>query len=292
MNNCRRNFVSAPRGINCNTVAAASHARWLIPKFVVDRKSLALSSALSSTFVLSLLLASPAYAADECGPLAASVTCTSTSGVGNPYPDGIEYSPPNDFSLFVDATAIIDTTGSGSSGVTITDTGNGLPDGDLFVGLEEGASVTADRDGISVYADTGSITIDNDATMEAGGYGIVAVTYGGDSDVSIANNGSINALSSGISIFTYGSTSDITIVNDGDIEAVDNIGIGSFTGGDAANIEIINSGAISSLFAASVLLQRRSAVVATSPSPMTAISTPVSSRWLPEPTELIATLRS
>jgi outer membrane autotransporter protein len=247
VNNCRRNFVSGLRGIDCNTVAAVSYAHWLTPKFAVDRRSLALSSALSSTLVLSLLLASLARAADECGPLAASVTCTSTSGVGNPYPDGIEYNPPADFSLFVNSTAIIDTTGSGADGISIPQPGNGLPDGDIFVGLEEGVSITADQDGISVYVDTGSITIDSDATIDAGGYGILAIDYGANSDVSIATTGSIDAVASGISVFTYGSTSDITIVNDGDIEALDNIGIGSFTGGESASITITNSGDVSSL---------------------------------------------
>ena len=58
------------------------------------RKSwLLAASALASS---SLGISGPVLAANECGALDASgsVTCTSTTGTGNPYPDGISYARP------------------------------------------------------------------------------------------------------------------------------------------------------------------------------------------------------
>ena len=112
---------------------------------------LALGTALTSTLIVaSLLSVSLARAAEECGPLAPTVTCTSTSGVGNPYPDGIEYSPAGDFTLIVDPTVVIDTTGSGMNGISIPDFGDPLPNGDIVVDTAPGSSITADGSGVYV----------------------------------------------------------------------------------------------------------------------------------------------
>ena len=144
-----------------------------------DLRRLALGTALTSTLIVAgLMSVSPARAADECGPLAPTVTCTSTSGVGNPYPDGIEYSPPGDFTLIVDPTVVIDTTGSGMNGISIPDPGDALPNGDIVVDIAPGSSITADGSGVYVAIDTGSITIANDAEITAGDEALSAITNG------------------------------------------------------------------------------------------------------------------
>ena len=121
-----------------------------------DLRRLALGTALTSTLIVaSLLSVSLARAAEECGPLAPTVTCTSTSGVGNPYPDGIEYSPAGDFTLIVDPTVVIDTTGSGMNGISIPDFGDPLPNGDIVVDTAPGSSITADGSGVYVAVETG-----------------------------------------------------------------------------------------------------------------------------------------
>jgi hypothetical protein len=208
-----------------------------------DLRRLALGTALSSTLlVASLLLVSPARALDECGPLAPTVTCTATSGVGNPYPDGIEYSPPGDFTLIVDPTVVIDTTGSGMNGISIPDPGDPLPNGDIVVDTAPGSSITADSSGVYVAIDTGSITIANDAEITAGDEALSAITNGDSSNVSVNNSGGLDA-TYGIYTHTYGSGSNTAVANSGDINT-SYVGILTLAHGDNNDITISNGGAI------------------------------------------------
>ena len=239
-----------------------------------DLRRLALGTALTSTLIVaSLLSVSLARAAEECGPLAPTVTCTSTSGVGNPYPDGIEYSPAGDFTLIVDPTVVIDTTGSGMNGISIPDFGDPLPNGDIVVDTAPGSSITADGSGVYVAVESGSITIANDAEITAGDFGIEAKTYGSNSGIQIDNDGYITAAlndpsdppsgADGIYAFTEGTNSPISIKNAGNIEVSGAFvpaspnnaasagvydGIYAVSVGGDSPITVINSGDITTAF--------------------------------------------
>jgi hypothetical protein len=85
------------------------------------RKSwLLAASALASS---SLGISGPALALNECGaldPATGSVTCTATTGTGNPYPDGISYARPLDpgdltVNLAKDVTVSLQTVGTAVS---------------------------------------------------------------------------------------------------------------------------------------------------------------------------------
>lgn len=184
-----------------------------------DRQTLLLSTALTSTLVLtSFLTASPTNAAGECGPLAATVTCTSTTGVGNPYPDGIEYSPAGDLTLVVDPTVVIDTTSSGFNGVSIPNPGDAVPNGDIVVTAAVGASITADNNGISAITSgaASNITVNNDARIQAGNFGITAEVYNsGNISITNAQNGVIESFDAGINVLN--NNGNISVVNSGSI---------------------------------------------------------------------------
>lgn len=209
---------------------------------------LLLSTALTSTLVLSsVLVAPPAKAADECGPLAASISCTASTGIGNPYPNGIAYDPLGSFTLIVDPTVVIDTTGSGFNGISIPTPGNPLPNGDIIVNVATGASITADKYGVSVYVDSGSVTIDNGAAIDAGYGGILAVNYGAAGAITITNSGAINAAYSTLFTFSTGDFSTVSITNTGALNAGTN-GIGVIAAGNAVSVKIDNEGAIQAGF--------------------------------------------
>ncbi len=214
-------------------------------------RSLLRTTALTSTLVIASVLTAPkADAANECGPLAASITCTSA---GNTYPTGIAYDPVGSFTLIVDPTVVIDTTGSGFNGISIPTSGNPLPNGDIVVNVATGASITTDQYGISVYVDSGSVTIDNGAAITAGADGIRTLSYGGGSDITITNDGAINAGDNGIYATTSGATAGITIVNSGDIDGGDfppaySAGIYAITNGNGSGIGITNSGNLDSIY--------------------------------------------
>ena len=214
---------------------------------------LLLSTALTSTlFLSSVLVAPPAKAADECGPLAALITCTASTGIGNPYPDGIEYSPAAGLTLIIDPTVVVDTTASGANGISIPNSGDALPNGAIVVNTASGASITAGASALFLYAGTGPITVDNRATLVANDFAILAVTQGDDSDVVIRNSANLTAVlnpaspfANALSAFTYGAGSDITIVNSGSIDASADataVALSGFTYG--GTIDITNSGTL------------------------------------------------
>ena len=97
----------------------------------IRRKSwLLAASALASS---SLGVSGPALAANECGALdpSGSVTCTSTTGPGNPYPNGIVYGPPppgpaTQLHVTLDPGVNVTLTGPGI-GVALNNFGNSVP---------------------------------------------------------------------------------------------------------------------------------------------------------------------
>jgi outer membrane autotransporter protein len=144
---------------------------------------------LTSALGLSLLVTTPAFAADECGsapPGGGSVTCTTT---GNTYPDGVTYTPPADLTVVLDPGVAINRINGGASddalSINVTGSNANVAITGGYAQVSAGAGL---RDGISVihdYGSTGTTTIDAYATAYGQRRG-VNVYGGGDVNISIS----------------------------------------------------------------------------------------------------------
>ena len=116
-----------------------------------------------------------------------------------------------------------------SAGAISAETGSGIRVGNEGTGdtriTTTGGRITAGADGIHLgiaASNTSGGTIDNAATIEAGGYGLVA-WYAGEGEIHIENSGAITAENVGIHA-DEGGAGDITIVNSADVTG-DNYGV-------------------------------------------------------------------
>jgi len=185
-------------------------------------------------------------AANECGAVTKNFTpgqdvvvCTSVTGVGNPYSNGISYDenttglPVNGITLALDGGGSATVVNTTLNGATLTGALNHSAEIDTY----SGASVTAGGNGLVIATNgTGSTTISNAGTVSAGGVGI-QTNSAGAGQILITNTGTVSAGSVGIQI-NPGVTGPITIVNAGTVS-------GNVLGIQGANLAITNSGSVS-----------------------------------------------
>jgi uncharacterized protein with beta-barrel porin domain len=240
--------------------------------------SFLVSTALATGVLAGVLLgADPAFAAGECGvssPTSGTVTCTSTTGTGNPYANGIAYTPSADLTLILDPTVVVnnsqstvDSVGPVQYGVAVPtpaipfsqgNLGTGAPDFAVTIMLQQGASVTTS--GLrapAVYGatNTTTLTINNAGSVNASGNGSTAIrTFSQAGTISITNaaTGMISTTgdrSAGISAQLVSGSGNITIDNAGTIvtggPAASNFSHGVYARRNTAGtITITNSGSI------------------------------------------------
>ena len=172
------------------------------------RRTLLRSTALTGAVAcLSFGFVGVASAQDECGsPNSATVTCTSA---GNPYPDGVTYTPTSDLTVVIDSDVTVDDTVSVS--------------GPPAIAIENGGSIAtsnAGAPGISAYSanngvsitNTGSITTLGDNSPGISANGATGVTISGTGSISTAGNGS-----PGISVSTPASATGSVSVTAGSV---------------------------------------------------------------------------
>jgi autotransporter family porin len=248
------------------------------PQSSQRQTSFLVSTALATGVLAGILLgADPAYAGGECGvpsPASGTVTCTSTTGTGNPYANGIAYTPSGNLTLILDPTVVVnnsqssvDSFGPVQYGVAVPtpvipfvqgNLGTGAPNFAVTIMLQQGASVTTS--GLrapAVYGatNTTTLTIDNAGTINASGDGSVAVkTFSQAGTISITNaaTGMISTTgdrSDGVSALLNSGSGTITIDNAGTIvtggPATSNFANGVYARRNTAGtITITNSGSI------------------------------------------------
>ena len=208
------------------------------------RTSLLISTALATGVLARIVLGStPVYAAGECGvasPASGIVTCTSTTGVGNPYSNGINYVPSGDLTLVLNPTVVVNNSqntvpnvGPVQYGVAVpaqaipgsqANLGNTAPDFNVTITLDSGASVTTGGSSApGVYGATNSkiVTINNGGAVSANGTGspaISAFAYSGS--IVISNTGSASSASNTVSTiqgFVDTGTGTLQITNSGSV---------------------------------------------------------------------------
>ena len=173
---------------------------------------------------IAIMAAGPgtAWAGDECGDdVGGAITCTATSGVGNPYPGGIVYfgDAGEDITVVVDGTVAVNS--GGSTGVFVgTSTGN---DANVFV--DDGATITTTGSGIRMFGYvTGSDAYAyNAGDITAGIRGMLtqvnnadATTYNaGSVTVNGGSNGSNVAI--GVQANATGVSGVAAVMNTGDV---------------------------------------------------------------------------
>ena len=177
----------------------------------VDRASLLLTTALTSTLLIATLLSpSPASAVATCPPAL--------------------FPPPGPIAIVNPA-----------DDIACTNVFDRSADGGAVIGL----LTSGVNEDISLNNSGELVNTDDFATL-----GIFAITYGANSSIDIVNRGDITVdsgiIAVGIRAQTDGANSPISIVNSGDIAATGDTyrayGIDAFTDGDDSAIEIRNGG--------------------------------------------------
>ena len=210
------------------------------------RTGLMLGTALGCSIAI---LASPAAALDECGPKAGGtpdVVCTAVSGVGNPYPTGINYvGAGEDLTILIQGDVAV--VAPLVDGVR-ADSAVGY---DVDVTLYSGATIDSNQDGVFVraYGAGANATVTSDADIIAGQRGILV--FAQDGVATVINSGDIyvdgvaaNLYSNGIvAVANYGG---VVVNNSGDLTVVtsDNVGRGIYAYGYQADVNVINTGDI------------------------------------------------
>jgi hypothetical protein len=225
--------------------------------FLSARTGLMLGTALGCSIAI---LASPAAALDECGANVGGnpdAVCTAVSGVGNPYPTGINYNglPGEDLTILIMGDVAVvapavdgvrafgaagfDTDVTLYSGATIDTNEDGVfavasgAGGDAFV--DSAADINAGQRGILAFAADGYATIYNSGDIYVDGAsaaaysdGLVAVAnFGG---VLVNNSGGITVNANDVSdfgIYAYGYQASATVINTGDITVTNAVGTGT-----------------------------------------------------------------
>jgi outer membrane autotransporter protein len=242
------------------------------------RASFLVNTALATGVLAGVLLgADPAFADGECGvssPTSGTVTCTSTTGTGNPYANGIAYTPSGGLTLILDPTVVVnnsqssvDSFGPVQYGVAVPtpvipfvqgNLGTGAPDFAVTIMLQQGASVTTSglrAPGVYGATNTTTLTIDNAGSVNTSGDGSTAIrTFSQAGAISITNaaTGMISTTgdkSAGISALLNSGSGTITIDNAGTIvtggPAQNNFSNGIYARRNTAGtITITNSGGI------------------------------------------------
>lgn len=246
--------------------------------FLSAHTGLMLGTALGCSIAI---LASPAAALDECGVNVGGnpdAVCTAVSGVGNPYPTGINYNglPGEDLTILIMGDVAVvapavdgvrafgafgfDTEVTLYSGATIDTNEDGVfavasgAGGDTYV--NSSADIDAGQRGILAFAADGYATIYNSGDINVDGAsaalysdGLVAVAnYGG---VLVNNSGAITVTANDVSdfgIYAYGYQASATVINTGDIAVTNAVGTGTGiyanASGAAESVYVYSSGAI------------------------------------------------
>ena len=177
----------------------------LLSSITAKRRKFWLMTA-SALVPLSLGISGPALAANECGPLAVIVTCTSA---GNPYSGGISYlqtTPATDLHVNLD------------SDVNVT-----------FSGAQLGAVIVDNRGGQAILTANGAAITAN----VPGVNGLVATTDNGSGNAIITASGPIQVVGNGIVAIARGDLASVTYNGPGVTSS----------GSSATVIQAVNNGA-------------------------------------------------
>jgi len=247
--------------------------------FFSARTGLMLGTALGCSMAI-IASAAPAYALDECGaktPGPVDVVCTATSGVGNPYPTGINYvGAGEDLTIHIMGDVAVV---APAVDAVRADSASGF---DVDVTLYSGATIDTNEDGVFVraFGVGGDATVDNAATISAGQRGILAFAQNGyatvynsgdidvdgasasfysDGIVAVANyggvlintSGDISVIANDVSdygLYAYAYGADASVINTGDITIVNTVGTGTGIYGNGqgvtGDLDIYSSGII------------------------------------------------
>jgi hypothetical protein len=202
------------------------------------QSSLLVSTALATGVLARVFLgAGPAYADGECGvasPASGTVTCTSATGTGNPYANGIAYSPAADLTLVLDPTVVVNNTQTTTAGTGPSQFGVSvprpkpptfaIPDFNATITIDAGASVTTSggtAPGVYGATATKTLTINNAGMVTATGSGSSAIVgYSSSGSIVINNTGSASSAAgttSTIRGFVNSGTGTLKITNSGSV---------------------------------------------------------------------------
>ncbi len=228
-----------------------------------------------------LLVPRPADAAGECGvasPAAGTVTCTSVTGVGNPYPNGIGYVPSGDLTLVLDPTVVVTNNNNSIFAVShafgvavppppppnVAPLGAAAPDFNVTINISGspggGAHITTTgykSPGVYGAVNTTTLTINNAGTIVTSGYqsvGVIGRSFSGAVVITNSAGGSIttgNTFSHGI--YGYSNSGSVGITNNGSISNTGNTstGVSGVVQAGSGALSITNNGTIVSGTAAS-----------------------------------------
>lgn len=197
--------------------------------------SVCLARSASLAAIAFALSATPARAADECGPLNAGVVeCTAEDG---PFDEGIAYDAVGDLTISLEDGLVVDPEAT-FAGINVSATG-----GSVLVDGADADVVSTDASGLVAFAPDGDLTIVLDDVTTTGDYahGIDTFTFFGDTNITVDTVNTDGAYALGIvagsiggginvsanSINTKGYAADgVTVQSGGDI----NVEVGSITG--------------------------------------------------------------
>lgn len=220
------------------------------------RPSLMLGTALGCSIAIMAGAPGTAWAGDECGDdIGGTITCTATSGVGNPYPNGIGYvgDAGEDITVVLSGApgSAVNVDSGGFNGVTVINVGG--YDADLVI--ESGATVVSTANGVRArgYATGSDAYVYNAGSVTGGTRGEFASAS--NASATVINTGSVAVIGAsngqgvaiGVQANSYGVLGVSTVSNTGLVTvtgASNDITRGLEAGATAGTASIYNAGAV------------------------------------------------